>query len=271
MFSDALSHCSVGPGLHSHLLQGEGQATQRALLHSQVTPRPCFSRGSQRGGKENHSWPLPTSRPARSLSPAAGDRDGGQYPAQTASCCCPLHSLACLSLPNSTPITSEPHALLCLCLGPREREARENNHTPLPSPHRSPACSPRGTQNTQPAGHTNKPVLIPGTHLWRKGPAALLSGPAFGQECTQIPPFILKMAKKKRLYCLQLPSQPGSSTTAAAKPTGAPHSLPTASSLVPPLTPRDAPTRCTHSRTYFMVLCFMSHDSLPTALCHLYL
>lgn len=95
--------------------------------------------------------------------------------------------------------------------------------------------------------------------------------PAFGQECTQIPPFILKMAKKKRLYCLQLPSQPGSSTTAAAKPTGAPHSLPTASSLVPPLTPRDALTRCTHSRTYFMVLCFMSHDSLPTALCHLYL
>lgn len=135
-----------------------------------------------------------------------GTEMGEQYRTQTASCCCPLHSLACLSPPKSTLITSEPHALLCLCLGPRGGQ-RGQAHGPSLSPALPCLLPKRHTKHSE-QGTPTSLYLSRGLTYGEKALQPCSPAPAFGQERTRIPPFILKTAKKKRLYCLQLPSQP---------------------------------------------------------------
>lgn len=120
------------------------------------TPGPA-GRADREGDREKSLWPLPISWPAWSPSlvsqDAAEDGDRQQCPAQMVSRCSALHLLACLSPPKTTSITSEPHALLCLCLGLSKTAGRRILSTePLRLLHlypSSPACTPRGTHSQQ--------------------------------------------------------------------------------------------------------------------------
>lgn len=192
------------PALHSHLLLGEERTTQ-----GPPPPLTVLLGGwIEREREENHSGlsqsiGQPGHRPL-SLKMQPGLEMRNRCLAQMVSHCSALHLLACLSPPKDMSITSEPHALLCLCLGPSKTGSQRILSTePLRFLHpSSPACSPRATQNTQPrvcaSMHTS-----PGLPCTIRCSTVLLSGPGLWPE----EHLYFKNTHKKRFYCLYLSFQ----------------------------------------------------------------